>query len=282
MTGSVYSVADLEEQERELVLDSFTLDDAGRLGTALVERAVREQLPVVVDVRRGNWVVFRAALPGSAPDQADWIDKKSATVLRFQASSLLTGLRMAADGRDPFEGGWLDLARYTMAGGSFPVRVAGAGVVAVVTVSGLTSDEDHTLILDALRAHRARYGGPGEGGVDPTREVGGTGGCRHEHRKARRRSEPLGRVDQPAGGTGILARDAHDAEAGEGRERQPLTGADEHHGGGDGGQVGTGGVGLGRRPRHARQVRGGRPRRRASAPARAGDRSEAARWRRRR
>ena len=154
-----YTIGELEEQERELVLDSFTLDDAWQLGSTLAERAVRERLPVVIDVRRFDWVLFRAALPGSAPDQADWIDKKSATVLRFQASSLLTGLRMAADGRDPFAGGWLDPARYTMAGGSFPVRVTGAGLVAAVTVSGLASDEDHTLILDALRAHRARGGG---------------------------------------------------------------------------------------------------------------------------
>ncbi len=154
MTSSLYSIAHLEEQERELVLDAFTLEDAWRLGSALAERAVREQLPVAIDVRRAEWVLFRAALPGSAPDQAAWIDKKSATVLRFQASSLLTGLRMEAEGRDPFAGGWLDPARYTMAGGSFPVRVTGAGLVAAVTVSGLSSDDDHTLILDALRAHR--------------------------------------------------------------------------------------------------------------------------------
>ena len=153
MTSSVYSLAELEEQERELVLASFTLDDAWRLGSALAERAVRGQLPVGIDVRQADWVLFRAALPGSVPDQAAWIDKKSATVLRFRASSLLTGLRMEAEGRDPFAGGWLDPSRYTMAGGSFPVSVAGAGVVAAVTVSGLTSDEDHTLILDALRAH---------------------------------------------------------------------------------------------------------------------------------
>ena len=42
------------------------------------------------------------------------------------------------------------------AGGSFPVRVRGAGVVAAVTVSGLTSDEDHDFVVAALE----RYGTP--------------------------------------------------------------------------------------------------------------------------
>jgi uncharacterized protein (UPF0303 family) len=33
--------------------------------------------------------------------------------------------------------------------------VRGAGVVAVATVSGLTSAEDHALVVDALREHLA-------------------------------------------------------------------------------------------------------------------------------
>lgn len=35
--------------------------------------------------------------------------------------------------------------------GSFPVRVRGAGVVAAVTVSGLSSDDDHQLVVDSIR-----------------------------------------------------------------------------------------------------------------------------------
>jgi uncharacterized protein (UPF0303 family) len=36
-----------------------------------------------------------------------------------------------------------------------PVRVAGAGVVAAATVSGLPSSEDHALVVLALRALRS-------------------------------------------------------------------------------------------------------------------------------
>ena len=44
--------------------------------------------------------------------------------------------------------------RFTTAGGSVPVRVRGVGVVAAVTVSGLTSEEDHDFAVEALDAFR--------------------------------------------------------------------------------------------------------------------------------
>jgi uncharacterized protein (UPF0303 family) len=97
-------------------------------------------------------VLFRAAMPGTTADQDSWIERKSATAFRFEASTLLVGLRMEADRRDPFADGWLDPVTYTLAGGAVPIRVEGAGVVAVATVSGLSSQDDHALVVDALRS----------------------------------------------------------------------------------------------------------------------------------
>ena len=45
----------------------------------------------------------------------------------------------------------LDPAVYADHGGAVPIRVQGAGVVAVATVSGLPSREDHALVVQALR-----------------------------------------------------------------------------------------------------------------------------------
>ena len=42
---------------------------------------------------------------------------------------------------------------FAAAGGSFPVRVRGVGVVAAVTVSGLTSDEDHEFVVESLESY---------------------------------------------------------------------------------------------------------------------------------
>lgn len=156
MNQPSYTIHDLEEQERELVLDSFTNEDAWLVGSGLAEHAAGERLAVTIDVRRPGCLLFRAAMAGATADQAAWIDRKAAVTLRFEESSLLVGQRLAAQGRDPFADGWLDHTRHTLAGGSFPVRVAGAGVVAAITISGLSSEEDHALIVEALRRHRTR------------------------------------------------------------------------------------------------------------------------------
>jgi uncharacterized protein (UPF0303 family) len=44
------------------------------------------------------------------------------------------------------------LADYATHGGSFPLNVAGAGIVGSVTVSGLPQRADHELVVEALCA----------------------------------------------------------------------------------------------------------------------------------
>ena len=42
------------------------------------------------------------------------------------------------------------MADYAADGGSFPLKVAGAGIVGSVTVSGLPQRSDHELVVEAL------------------------------------------------------------------------------------------------------------------------------------
>ena len=144
----------LKRQEEELIFASFDHRDAWRLGSRLTGMAQAAGHAIGIDIRRPGLILFRAALPGITPDQESWIARKSALVLRMESSSALVEARLSSAGIDPVASGWLG-ADYAVTGGSFPVRVRGVGVVAAVTASGLSSQEDHDLIVEGIRQHLA-------------------------------------------------------------------------------------------------------------------------------
>ena len=145
-------IAEIEAQERELVLTRFDNTDAWRLGCLLVELATARQLPVAIDIRRGTQQLFHAALPGSVADNDTWIERKVRVVQRYGASSYLVGRRLAAKGQELDASMGVEPAEYAAHGGAFPIRIADVGVVGVVTVSGLPQADDHALVVEALRA----------------------------------------------------------------------------------------------------------------------------------
>src|SRR3954466_14768139 len=155
MADDFPTVAELAAEEQDLQFSSFTNDDAWDLGSALVAAARDRGAPVVIDVTRNGHQLFRAALPGSAPDNDTWIARKQRVVHRFGHSSLY--VRQASIERGTtFEAEFaLDPARYAAHGGAFPALARPVGPVGVVAVSGLPQLEDHRMVVAAIRAHLA-------------------------------------------------------------------------------------------------------------------------------
>jgi uncharacterized protein (UPF0303 family) len=143
--------ANLETEFAELQLASFDETDALRLGQILVDLALAEDLPVVINIRTPDRVLFHAGLPGSAPLNDNWARRKSNTALMFQLPTLLVGRRNQAKDESLDRHG-LPATDYAEAGGAVPIRVKGVGVVAVATVSGLPQVEDHRLVVRGIRA----------------------------------------------------------------------------------------------------------------------------------
>src|SRR3954453_3483452 len=146
-------IAQIEAQERDLVFDHFTSEDAWWLGSRLVEMAAGR--PVAIHIRRGAQQLFHAALDGAVADNDRWIERKVRVVERFGVSSFLFGRRLAAQGKELNPGMGLAPAEYAAHGGAFPVRIRNVGIVAVVTVSGLPQAEDHALVVKALTRFRS-------------------------------------------------------------------------------------------------------------------------------
>ncbi|PFG36199.1 uncharacterized protein (UPF0303 family) [Flavimobilis soli] len=145
------TISQIEAEMSELHLASFTADDARRLGLTLVRLAEERELPVAIDVSRGDHTLFHVAMPGATRDNADWIRRKTATVLRYAEPSLLVGLRPRLKGRRIEDDPWFDETAYAAHGGSFPVLVQSVGMVGTVTVSGLPQMDDHALVVEGLR-----------------------------------------------------------------------------------------------------------------------------------
>ncbi len=141
--------AHLLQQYDNLLFSSFAEADALALGLTLLRLAEAAALPVVINIRTPDRTLFHAALPGSAPLNDTWARRKSNTALKFQLPSMLVGVRNQAK-TESLEKHGLNSADYADHGGAVPIRVAGVGVVAVATISGLPQRDDHDLVVQAM------------------------------------------------------------------------------------------------------------------------------------
>ncbi len=143
----------LIRQEEMLRFDRFTEDDAWALGCLMREQALARKLPLVIDIRIGGRPLFYVALPGTTPENPDWVRRKVNTVMRFQKSSYRVGREYEQRGMKLDQSRGVDPADFAPAGGGFPIHVRGVGVVGAVTVSGVPQRDDHAFVAEMLARH---------------------------------------------------------------------------------------------------------------------------------
>ena len=160
-TTGGFTPEQLLAEEAELALPSLSEADAVGIGLTALGLARERGLAITVEVRRTGRTVFRAALPGSTPDQDSWIARKARVVERFGHSTLHERVRHEVLGSTFAEGTGLPETRYAAHGGGVPLTVEGTGMVGVLLVSGLPQVEDHRLAVEVLRtlARGAQPGG---------------------------------------------------------------------------------------------------------------------------
>ena len=149
-------LARISAQEQELQFAAFDEETAWRLGTQVRGFAIARKLSLVVEVRRFAQPLFYAAMPGTTPDNPEWIRRKGNVTARFHRSSYAIRLELDEKKSNLFERYGLPMADYAAHGGSFPLRVLGAGVIGSITVSGLPDRADHQLAVEALCSELGR------------------------------------------------------------------------------------------------------------------------------
>ena len=138
-------------EEQQLQFSAFNEETAWQIGCWLVEYAIKNELPVTIDIRRGEQQLFHASRPGTSADNDEWVKRKVRLVNRFGHSSYYLGQTLKCEGRTIAEKYLLPESEYAPHGGCFPIIIKGTGMVGTITVSGLAQEEDHKVVVQAIR-----------------------------------------------------------------------------------------------------------------------------------
>jgi len=146
----------LLKEEQDLQFTKFNEDIAWQIGSQLVDRCLKEALPVTIDITRGPHQLFHASLRGTSADNDEWVKRKVRLVHRFGHSSFYMGQLLKSKGRRIEEAYLISESDYAPHGGSFPIIVKDTGMIGTITVSGLAQEDDHKLVVQAIRDYLAQ------------------------------------------------------------------------------------------------------------------------------
>ena len=135
---------------KRIELEQFSNKLALQMGLAVVELAKSRDQHIGIEISRLIHTVFLYIDDSLPEDKHNWLRRKANVAKRFEESSLAVknDLEAAKMSLDKTFG--LDERDFLAKGGSIPIFVKGAGMVATITVSGLHDIQDHQIIIDAL------------------------------------------------------------------------------------------------------------------------------------
>jgi uncharacterized protein (UPF0303 family) len=156
-TGGFTSSGLLQE---ELLLTPPALDvaDAVEIGEIAKSFGVMRGLPIAVEVRLGDWIIYHVSLPGSTAENQWWIDRKARVVMLKQHSTMYERVSTEERGVDWHKENNLLDKTHAIHGGGLPLITKSDGFVGVLLISGLPQVEDHLLGVEVLTEFLARKG----------------------------------------------------------------------------------------------------------------------------
>lgn len=143
----------ITKQEEKLQFDSFNNEDALQLGMLIVNNAKKHSKAITVDISRNSHQLFHYSFEGTSSDNDQWIIRKSRVVDRFNRSSLYVGTRLKHLGMTIENKYSISSMEYSPVGGAFPLKIKGTGVVGTITISGLSQEEDHNMVVDGIKEY---------------------------------------------------------------------------------------------------------------------------------
>lgn len=153
MTTGNFSSADLLRQEAECILPKFDLDIAQTIGAIAIQLGKERSLGIAISIRIGEWEVFKAALPGSKPENDGWINRKANVVNLKHHSTMYERVKAEEEGIDWHQQHGVTDVTHAIHGGGFPLISKSEGFQGVLVISGLPQVEDHLLVVEILQSY---------------------------------------------------------------------------------------------------------------------------------
>jgi uncharacterized protein (UPF0303 family) len=157
-TSGGLSSAILLEEQIKLTLPALTITDALEIGEIAKFFGQDSSLPIAVEVRIGDWIIYHASLPGSSPENDWWIGRKARVVKLKQHSTLFERVLAEERGIDWHKENNLLDETHAIHGGGLPLITEGDGFVGALLISGLPHVEDHLFGVKVLTEFLARKG----------------------------------------------------------------------------------------------------------------------------
>ncbi|MCF2875923.1 MULTISPECIES: heme-degrading domain-containing protein [unclassified Tenacibaculum] len=151
LTNQTKQKIEMEEKTlRKIELEKFNNKIGLEMGLAIVNLAKERNQNIAVQIERLNHIIFLFVDDNLPADKHNWLKRKANVAKHFEESSLSVKHDLKNGNMTLPETFALDPKLYLAKGGSIPIFVKNAGMIAVITVSGLHDEEDHKIIIDAL------------------------------------------------------------------------------------------------------------------------------------
>ena len=158
MTTGNFSSAQLLKEEETLVLEELNNSFAIEIGEIGVQLGSERKLPIALEVRIGEWTVFKAALTGSKPENDWWINRKARVVAMKHHSTIYERVLAEENGIDWHKENKVEDETHAIHGGGLPLITKKDGFVGTLIISGLPQVEDHLLGVEIITEFLARRG----------------------------------------------------------------------------------------------------------------------------
>ena len=157
-TSGGFTSSGLLQEELLLTLPALDVADALEIGEIAKSFGTQRGLPIAVEVRIGDWIIYHASLPGSKSENQWWIDRKARVVLLKHHSTIYERVSAEERGIDWHKENNLLDETHAIHGGGIPLITKDEGLVGALLISGLPQVEDHLLGVEVLTEFLARKG----------------------------------------------------------------------------------------------------------------------------